>query len=56
MKTVERNIAQEIINGLELLKSEALGKIPPLNLKRTVTKIDDKSEVLVVRQKLGDRR
>lgn len=53
MKTVERNIAQEIIDGLQLLNAVALGKIPPLNLKRTVIEIEDLSEVLAVRQKLG---
>ena len=50
---MKRDIAQEIIDGLELLKAEALGQIPPLNLKRTVIEIEDKSEVLAVRQKLG---
>lgn len=48
---MKRDIAQEIIHGLELLKAEALGQIPPL--KRTVIEIEDKSEVLAVRQKLG---
>ena len=45
-----RNLYNEILNGIEALQAEVEGKI---TLKRTIIEIEDKSEVLVVRQKLG---
>ena len=47
-----RSLYDEILNGIKALQAEAEGKI---TLKRTVIKSEDKSEVLVVRQKLGGR-
>lgn len=47
----KRDIAAEILHGLETLKAEALGQIPPL--KRIHVQVEDKTEVQAVRRKLG---
>lgn len=46
-----RNLYDEILSGLETLKSEALGQIPPL--KRIYVQVEDKTEVQAVRRQLG---
>lgn len=56
MKSAKRDLAKEITHGLELLLAEALGQIPPLNLKRTVIEINTPSEVSAIRQKLSISR
>ena len=50
-KQPKRNIAAEILHGLETLKAEALGQIPPL--KRIHVQVEDNTEIQAVRRKLG---